>query len=311
MQQLFVMNVQRNQVFMSPTLNQYSPLDITHTQEFQSVDAMVSAYDAEGEGPLRKGEAAFNWGAVEALCLPLAQTTADLRLGIWLLRVALASLQVSKVLESLERIAQWTRLSSDQLHPLPAGEGDEIHALILGWLASPAFIYALGQLKVNACSELSIAVLEAQAQIPGDLQEAEKLALAQQLRQMMAALAAIEKHMLCGHSAQGRSLIRASQLLERCLKKVAQHEDVPAAQTADPGDAPAPQASGNLNSRSDVSAMLTRIIAYFQTHEPSHPAPIFLNRVQRMLGANFEELMDELYPDARQLIAKIERPKVS
>jgi len=55
--------------------------------------------------------------------------------------------------------------------------------------------------------------------------------------------------------------------------------------------------------------MLSRMVAYFQAHEPSHPAPIFLNRVQRMLGANFETLMDELYPEADQLIAKLERPK--
>jgi type VI secretion system protein ImpA len=63
-----------------------------------------------------------------------------------------------------------------------------------------------------------------------------------------------------------------------------------------------------LRTRSEVSDMLTKLIDYFQTNEPSHPAPIFLNRVQRMLGANFHELMDELYPDANQLIAKLERP---
>lgn len=294
---------------MIDMVKQISSVDITHTEEFQSVDAMVSAYDAEGEGPLRKGEVAFNWSLIEELCLPLAEKTADLRLGIWLLRAALADLQISKVLQSLERIAQWTSLSPEQLHPLSVGDDDEIHALILGWLASPAFLYGLGQLKVNASNELTLAVLESDEQIAGDLKVAEKVELTHLLRQLLEAISIIEKHIFDGYSAEGRSLIRVSQLLERCLKKVAPLEDYLTEKNNQQGDLKPEQATGNLITRSDVSHMLTRIITYFQTHEPSHPAPIFLNRVQRMLGANFEELMDELYPDAQQLIAKIERPK--
>lgn len=296
---------------MTNLLNQGSSVDITHTEEFQCVDAMVSAYDAEGEGPLRKGQLAFNWGLVEELCLPLAEQSADLRVGIWLLRAALAGLQISKVLQSLERIAGWTSLPSDQLHPLPIEDDDEIHTLILGWLASPTFIYGLGLLKVNTNSELTLAALETDEQISGDLQESDKAALALQLKQILSALGIIEKHIFDGYSVEGRSLIRVSQMLERCLKKVAPHENELAEQIHHPSDATPTNTSGNLNSRSDVSQMLTRMVAYFQIHEPSHPAPIFLNRVQRMLGANFEELMDELYPDAQQLIAKIERPKTT
>jgi type VI secretion system protein ImpA len=296
---------------MSDMLKQISSADITHTEEFQSVDAMVSAYDAEGDGPLRKGEAAFNWGSVEGLCLSLAEKAADLRVGIWLLRAALADLKIDKVLQSLERIAEWTTLSPDQLHPVSVGDDDGIHALILGWLASPAFIYGMCQLKVNASSDLTLAELETEEQHSSMLQLDEKIVLVQQLKELLNALATIEKHIFDGYSIEGRSLIRVSQLLERCLEKVAPNENVTAEQNNHQANLLAIQASGNLNSRSEVREMLMRINAYFQTHEPSHPAPIFLNRVQRMIGANFEELMDELYPDAQQLIAKIERPKAT
>lgn len=296
---------------MANELNQHPSTDITHTDEFQSVDAMVSAYDSEGEGPLRKGEAAFNWSLVEELCLPLTEKTADLRVGIWLLRAALADRQIPKVLHGLERIAQWTGLGSDQLYPLSMGGDDEIHALILGWLASPAFIYGLGQLRVNSTSELTLAHFESEEQISGGLQQEEKAELAHQLQQLLAALSTIEKHIFDGYSVEGRSLIRVSQLLERCLKKVAPQVNVSVEPSYQDGNASTTQTSGNLNNRNDVNQMLTRMIAYFQVHEPSHPAPIFLTRVQRMLGVNFEELMDELYPDAQQLIAKIERPRAT
>lgn len=296
---------------MTDSLNLESTVDVTHTEAFQSVDAMVSTYDAEGEGPLRKGEVAFNWAIVEELCLPLAEKTADLRVGIWLVRAALASLQISKVLESLDRIAKWVSLSPDQLHPLPMEADDDIHALILGWLASPAFMYGLEQLPAYAKSDLTLAAIESYEQPHLAMQQGEKSELAQQLKQLLDAINSIEKHIFDGYSVEGRSLIRASQLLERCLKKVGLHESVLEQINTRSDDLSPEQGSGPLNSRNDVKQMLTQMIAYFQAHEPSHPAPIFLNRVQRMLGANFEELLDELYPDAQQLIAKIERPKAT
>jgi len=294
---------------MTHLLHSDPAADISNSEAFQSVDSLVSAYDAEGEGPLRKGEAAFNWLLVEELCLPMAEKTADLRVGIWLVRAALASLQISKVLKSLERISMWVGMASDQLHPLSVEGEEDIHALILGWLASPAFMYGLGQLQAHDNSELTLAALETQEHTLVNIQENEKLELAHQLKQLLAAIALIEKHMFDGYSVEGRSLIRVSQWLERCLKKVAPLASESVELTTREAESSTTQATGKLNNRNDVKQMLTFMIAYFQANEPSHPAPIFLNRVQRMLGANFEELMDELYPDAQQLIAKIERPK--
>ena len=60
--------------------------------------------------------------------------------------------------------------------------------------------------------------------------------------------------------------------------------------------------------RDDVRIALDQLVDYFVTHEPGHPGPIFLRRLQRMLGASFEDLMQELFPDAGQLMAKLNRP---
>ena len=68
---------------------------------------------------------------------------------------------------------------------------------------------------------------------------------------------------------------------------------------------------GVLRSRQEVGAALDRIVEYFRVQEPSHPAPIFLSRIQRMLGVGFEEVMAELYPEAASLVAQLSRPQSS
>ena len=282
--------------------------DLTLLEEFQSIDAMVSAFDAEGDGPLRKGESAFNWSLVEERCLPLAELSKDLRVGIWLIRAALASLQIERFQTRLMQLANWTELPAEELHPTPLDGEDEIHALILGWLACPAFLYGLGQLKVCAAHELTLTELESGTDLSAAFTPEQRQESAQVLLALIDALQRIEQSIFQGYGTEGRSLIKACQLLERCLKKV-EPAHITLSGTDEVNQATHLQPLRALNSRSDVSDMLSRMVAYFQAHEPSHPAPIFLNRVQRMLGANFETLMDELYPEADQLIAKLERPK--
>jgi type VI secretion system protein ImpA len=60
--------------------------------------------------------------------------------------------------------------------------------------------------------------------------------------------------------------------------------------------------------REEVQQSLTALIAYFREHEPGHPAPLLLQRVQRMVGASFETILAELYADAEQLVARVEKP---
>jgi type VI secretion system protein ImpA len=66
-----------------------------------------------------------------------------------------------------------------------------------------------------------------------------------------------------------------------------------------------------VSSRDDVRRTLDKLLEYFQVHEPGHPAPVLLSRVRRMVGADFETLMNELYQDGPKLVQLINAPRQS
>lgn len=53
-----------------------------------------------------------------------------------------------------------------------------------------------------------------------------------------------------------------------------------------------------ISSRADVDLGLEKMCRYFEQHEPSHPAPIFLRRAQRLLTLNFYEIIRDIAPDS-------------
>lgn len=53
-----------------------------------------------------------------------------------------------------------------------------------------------------------------------------------------------------------------------------------------------------LSSRNDVIGVLDTVIRYFQNYEPSHPAPLFIRRAQKIIGMDFETIIEELLPDS-------------
>lgn len=55
--------------------------------------------------------------------------------------------------------------------------------------------------------------------------------------------------------------------------------------------------SASLSSREDAQLMLEKVKQYFTQHEPSHPAPLMIERVQRMVEMDFMEIIRDLAPD--------------
>ena len=53
-----------------------------------------------------------------------------------------------------------------------------------------------------------------------------------------------------------------------------------------------------VSSRQDVELLLEKIYVYFEKNEPSHPAPLFIRRVQRLMNYNFYEIMRDISPDS-------------
>lgn len=55
--------------------------------------------------------------------------------------------------------------------------------------------------------------------------------------------------------------------------------------------------STGISTRGDVERCLAELCRYFEHYEPSHPAPLLLRRVQRLLALDFYEIMRDLAPD--------------
>lgn len=63
--------------------------------------------------------------------------------------------------------------------------------------------------------------------------------------------------------------------------------------------------SVQLNSRADAQLMLEKVKLYFAQHEPSHPAPLMIDRVQRLIELDFMAIVRDLAPDGVQQLENI------
>ena len=60
---------------------------------------------------------------------------------------------------------------------------------------------------------------------------------------------------------------------------------------------PAPWQPTAIGTRADVERCLDALCEYFEQHEPSHPAPLLLRRVRRLMTLDFYEIMRDIAPD--------------
>ncbi|MCX7561211.1 type VI secretion system protein TssA [Sulfitobacter sp. F26204] len=59
---------------------------------------------------------------------------------------------------------------------------------------------------------------------------------------------------------------------------------------------------GAINSPSDVSNALDRMIGYYHRNEPSSPMPILLERAKKLVGADFMTIMKEIAPQGLEQV---------
>ncbi|EAA0892691.1 type VI secretion system protein TssA [Salmonella enterica] len=74
---------------------------------------------------------------------------------------------------------------------------------------------------------------------------------------------------------------------------VSEHQAIP--------DAAPPSAvdwrSAQISNRAEAQQMLEKVKQYFARHEPSHPAPLMIERVQRLIELDFMDIIRDLAPD--------------
>lgn len=51
-----------------------------------------------------------------------------------------------------------------------------------------------------------------------------------------------------------------------------------------------------IQSREEAAAMLAKVCAYFEVHEPSHPAPYLIRRAQQLISMSFHDIVKNLAP---------------
>ncbi|MDN7638819.1 ImpA family type VI secretion system protein [Burkholderia cepacia] len=284
-------------------------------EDFLRIDAEICEYDSVGDAPQRKGQDVFNWTPIENACLGLLKKARDIRVAIWYIRACMARRGLSGVADGVKLLADIMSGPIDEIHPraLPGESPGEIHALQLGWLAGPQFLHQFGRARFEGRDVTLIAVAHGEvSEILGNPNYQTRANNV--LIEIKDSFLKIEESMRV--AGQSFEISRVWDLLRRAVsslnsspvrKETAAHAAL-LGPMVEPGQGLPGDACVVLATRKDVEVVLERVTEYFRVHEPSHPAPIFLSRIQRMLGAGFEEVMEELYPEAAALVAQLGRP---
>lgn len=288
--------------------------ELDFDEDFIRVNALICEYDSVGNALQRKGENAFQWSSIENICSELLNKVGDIRVAIWYIRACMAEHGIAGLAKGVSRLAGIMSLPADEIHPRaqPGDSSGDIHALHLGWITGPQFLHQSGSTKFEEAGVTLAGLAEGDATAVTHLESSGHRVTAYAfLLDIKESLLKIEESMLA--AAQHFEISRVLGLIDRALARLkpAQTADAtPVTQTHDDGEVwrSGFNAHTVLATRQDVGAALECIAEYFRVREPSHPAPIFLSRIQRMLGAGFDEVMAELYPDGVALAAQLGRP---
>lgn len=277
-------------------------------EDFYVLESMVSDHDADGDAPLRRGEQPFSWAVVESLSQSVLERYQDLRVAIWLLRATMARRTAQGMSQGLAVIA--SLLKSMPTEQRPEDEREELLTQ-LSWLVGPSFRLQLERLETG---------LEAPAEVLGGMAHrgtvavvgAGQEALLAALQTSLLALEEIDAYCKQLDPAMAPDFTQVMTLLRQGQQALTRplEGDVAAPLAVDVASVPAASLLA-VNSREDALRSLDALLKYFVLHEPGHPAPLLLARVQRMVGASFESLMNELYQDGPKLVQLINTPRQS
>lgn len=125
------------------------------------------------------------------------------------------------------------------------------------------------------------------------------------VRSARASLAAIQAAVTAAAGpGRGVDLSRLDGMLHRIGDTLAGAGAVTPAAT--PGQTAAPEVAvaaagmvmGEIASRQQALDAIERVIRYYETNEPGHPAPLLLRRARRLASASFAELLRDLVPES-------------
>ncbi|PCJ07783.1 MAG: type VI secretion system protein TssA [Rhodobacteraceae bacterium] len=158
----------------------------------------------------------------------------------------------------------------------------------------------------NMVSVPDTATISAAFQDSDDDDLATRLAAIETSAQNISAMSAAFDEQIPGQGPDLQPLVKLLQQMAKRLRGYASMEAAPEmdadGETGKAGsDAPAPAAvagaaMGAINSPSDVSNALDRIIGYYRRAEPSSPLPVLLERAKKLVGADFLTIVNDMAP---------------
>ncbi|MFT3717318.1 type VI secretion system protein TssA [Pseudorhodoferax sp.] len=307
--------------------------DLEHDPDFLALQAAGAGKPERQFGQTVIAAAPPDWAAVHQHALALATRSHDLRIATWLARSAAHVQGLVGMVQGLQLVHGLLEHHWEHVHPLlDASDGNDPTARIsaiwplftadgLADLRRAALTPARGAVTVRdlelafggakpyggeavpTAEGLAPAIAAAQAQVP---------ALAEAMQAGLLAVqgmaAALDRHLGAGRSPDLKpllALLRAVALAGRQAQGAA--ADVPAlpggaVPAAPPAAAAAP---GAIATREDAIRMLQRVSEWIERNEPANPAPLFIQRAQRLMTKNFLEIVRDLMPDGVGQIEKL------
>ncbi len=272
---------------------------------------MVHELDSYGESSNDGGGRESGWAAIEKACIRLLDKEGDVRVAIWYIRTGLERKEfrtfrlgmavLSRILVDFQRKIQ-TSSHSNELEL-------EIYLAQVAWLSTPQFTRKLSFLNFP---EIGASISDVRQKKFEPFVSGE--AIGKLCGEIEEVIGFFEETNGWAESnfARGIDFVDSIALLSDVvgvLRGAAgknANEDLNIVAHDMEGIR-----RGNFSSilsRADVDVAIDEIIKYFHVHEPSHPAPILLMRVKKIVGADFSELMQELYAEGVTLVAQLGRP---
>ncbi|MGC3987159.1 MAG: type VI secretion system protein TssA [Pseudorhodoferax sp.] len=306
---------------------------LDHDDAFQALERAAAGTPEQQYGTKLIAATPPDWPAVHRHALALAARTRDLRVAVWLTRSAAHVEGLAGMVQGLQLLQGLLERHWPLVHPqLDESEGDDptartnailplhraegladLRRAALGPGRQAVTVrdieLAFGQgaplpaEPVPTAEGLAPAIAAAQAQQP---------ALAPAMQAGLAAArgmaAVLDARLGAGRSPDLKPLLALLQAVALAGQRVqgeaaaAPIQDAAPAATAGAAAAPPP---GTIASREDAIRMLQKVSEWIERNEPTNPAPLFIQRAQRLMTKNFLEIVRELMPDGVGQIEKL------
>ena len=277
-----------------------------------------------------------DWPAVREQALALAARTRDLRVAVWLARGAARVDGLAGAVQGLQLLRGLLERYWETVHPrLDPEDGNDPTARLnalsalshddgLADLRAAGLTRARGAVTVrdielafgrvealageSAPTEAGVtpAVAAAQAQSPALV-----AAMAGGLEAALGIAKLLETQL---GAAQAPDLAPLTKLL-RCVALAGRRAqggpatEIDAADSAGAGAVAganaSPKSIGAIQSREDAIRALQRVSEWIERNEPSNPAPLLIQRAQRLMKKNFLEIIRDLVPEGLGQIEKL------